>query len=84
MVFRDVGLGRSRRERALALFDRNRAIGDDFPVPHLNDSPRLNRDFVLVRDDDDRDALCVQIVKDLHDLIAGFAVEISSRLVRQQ
>ena len=50
----------------------------------MNDAVGVLGDFVLVRDQDDRAALAVQLREERHDLLAGLGVEVAGGLVGQQ
>src|SRR6266542_4313545 len=59
-------------------------------VIHLNESiaqmhsaPRVRRDIPFVRYEDDRVTALIQTLEQIHDLFAGFRIEITGRLVGQ-
>src|SRR5690606_1097115 len=57
---------------------------DDFAVAQPDDALAVRRDLGLVRDDDDRLAVGVQLVEQREDLDRRLRVEITGRLVREQ
>lgn len=69
------------RENLLPSSRIDHRIVDHFAVLHLNDAIRLHGYVHFVRDDDDRDAALMQFVENVHDLLAGFAVEVSRGFV---
>ena len=79
--------GRRRQRRELdpghaALLDA--AVRDDLAVPERDHARPVLGDVVLVRDQQDRDAvLLVETLEDLHHLDAGPRVEVAGRLVGQ-
>src|SRR5262245_65569130 len=56
----------------------------DLAVADEDRAVRVVRDVALVRDQDDRVALIVQPLEQLHDLLAGGRVEVAGRLVAAQ
>ena len=56
----------------------------DLSVANEDDAVRMQRDVVLVRDQDDRVALLVQALEQRHDFVAGRGVEVAGRLVGEQ
>src|SRR5690606_17801602 len=57
---------------------------DDAPVAKDDPAPRVLGDIGLVRDDDYRDPLRIEITEELHDLGSGSGIEGTRRLVGQQ
>src|SRR5438132_6121299 len=53
-------------------------------IPNMNDARRLPRHIILMRDNDDRVAMVVQVAEEVEDLAAGLRVEVAGRLVGQQ
>src|SRR4051812_43932875 len=58
-------------------------IGFNLTIAHANDAFGPGSDVVFVRYHDDRLACDVEPNEHLHDLVAGFRIEIASRLVRE-
>ena len=56
----------------------------DLPVAERDDAPGVLGDVRLVRDEDDRLPLVVQLLEDRHDLLGGLRVEVSRRLVGEE
>src|SRR5689334_3612047 len=81
-------LSARRRQHELALGDAPRSIRlvrDDHTVLEGDDARAVFGDLRLVGDQHDgKPAFTVETLKDIHDLDAGAAVEISGRLVGEQ
>ena len=56
-------------------------VVDDLPVADADHAPGVGGDLVLVGDQDDRPALPVEAIEDLHHLLRGGGVEVAGRLV---
>src|SRR5687768_16066874 len=59
-------------------------VGKDAAVQHLDGAIGAGRDLRIVRNDDDGDALPVQLLKQPQDLVAGARVEVAGGLVGQE
>src|ERR1039457_807505 len=63
---------------------RHGNVGKNLSVAKRDDALGVLGDVLLVRDEDDRLSLVVQLLKDRHDLDRGLRVEVSRGLVREK
>ena len=61
----------------------HRLVAPDAAVAHFDDALRVDGDVRLVRDEDDRDALLVQLLEERHHFDRRARVEVAGRLVGQ-